>query len=78
MCTAGTCRGVTGTEACVGSAAGSCRDALQLNPPKRGLMLARGWRNTDQEKDVLVFFVLQNKGNWLKQLKVCLVRTVHF
>lgn len=25
---------------------------LQLNPPERGLVLARGWRNTGQEKDV--------------------------
>lgn len=55
MCTAGTCRGVMGTEACVGSAAGSFRDAVALNPPERGLMLARGWRNTDQERDVPFF-----------------------
>lgn len=39
---------------------------LQLNPLERGLMLARGWRNTDQEKDV-PFFVLQNEGRWLKE-----------
>lgn len=39
---------------------------LQLNPPERGLMLARGWRNTDQKKDV-PFFVWQNKGRWLKE-----------